>query len=155
MTLRLSPRAAWRDPLVIDEVVVEGALVRVELHGQRTNLRALHDHAVAALAPPPGTCSRRFRIGRLRFVEARSSVPAPLSGWPRVTVPIKDLERRDVGAEEGATGAQLVGLIVRLIEPGLANALRSADFGRILGDGVANGADRVGAGWQKVKGIFR
>lgn len=155
VTVRLTPRAAWRDPLVVDDVTVEGALVRVELRGGRTNLQALRDHAVAALAPGPGSRPRRFVVGRLRFVEARSSVPAPVSGWPRLTVPIRHLELRDVGGEAGATGAQLVDVVARLIEPGLVNALRSTDFGRLLGEGAANGAGQVSAGWRRIRGLFR
>ncbi len=154
VTVRLAPRAAWRDPLVVDEVTVEGALVRVELRGGLTNLQALRDHAVAALAPGPGSRPRRFLVGRLRFVDARSSVPAPVSGWPRLTVPIRHLELRDLGGPGGVTGAQLVDVVARLIEPGLVNALRSTDFGRLLGEGVANGAGQVSAGWRAIKGIF-
>ncbi len=54
LTVRMAPRAAWRDPLVIDEVLVQGAFVRVELRDKRTNLQALHAHALAALATPRG-----------------------------------------------------------------------------------------------------
>jgi hypothetical protein len=75
-------------------------------------------------------------------------------GRPRLTVPVKDLELRDVGGEAGATGAQLADLIARLMEPGLANALRSANLGRILGDGAGAGTGKAKSGWQKVKGIF-
>lgn len=154
VTVRLAPRAAWRDPLVVDEVLVEGALVRVELRDKRTNLQALHDHAVDALSTPAGTKSRRVLIRRLRVSGARASAPAPVPGRPRLTVPVKDLELRDVGGATGATGAQLADLLVRLVEPGLANALRSANLGRILGDGADSGADGARSGWQKIKGIF-
>ena len=41
------------------------------------------------------------------------------------------------------------------MEPGLANALRSANLGRILGDGADSGADGARSGWQKIKGLFR
>ncbi len=154
VTVRLAPRAVWRDPLVIDEVLVEGALVRVELRDKRTNLQALHDHAVEALAAPAGTTPRRVVIRRLRVLGARASAPAPVPGRPRLTVPVKDLELRDVGGATGATGAQLADLVARLVEPGLANALRSANLGRILGDGADSGADGARSGWQKVKGLF-
>lgn len=154
VTARLAPRAVWRDPLVIDEVLVEGALVRVELRDKRTNLQALHAHAVAALAPAPGASSRRVLMRRLRVVGARASAPAPVPGRPRLTVPVKDLELRDVGGEGGATAAQLADLIARLIEPGLANALRSTDLAHILGSGADSGGEKAKSGWQKIKGIF-
>lgn len=154
LTVRMAPQAAWRDPLVIDEVVVQGARVQVELRDKRTNLQALHAHAVSALAPVPGAPSRRVLIRRLRVLGARASAPAPVPGRPRLTVPVKDLELRNVGGEAGATGAQLADLIARLMEPGLAGALRSANMGRILGDGAGAGGDKARSGWQKIKGIF-
>lgn len=155
VSVRLAPRALWRDPLVVDEIVVQGALVRVELRDKRTNLQALHEHALAALATPAGAKSRRVLIRRLRVLRARASAPAPVPGRPRLTVPVKDLELRDVGGATGATGAQLADLLARLVEPGLANALRSANLGRILGDGADSGADGARSGWQKIKGLFR
>ena len=154
LTVRMAPRAAWRDPLVIDEVLVQGAFVRVELRDKRTNLQALHAHALAALATPPGAKSQRVVIRRLRVLGARASAPAPVPGRPRVTVPVKDLELRDVGGERGVTGAQLADLIARLMEPGLGNALRNASLGRILGDGAGAGGDKAKSGWQKIKGLF-
>ncbi len=133
-----------------DEVLIQGALVRVDLRDKRTNLQALHEHALAALAPAPGARSRRVLVRRLRILGARASAPAPVPGQPRLTVPVRDLELRDLGGENGVTGSQLADLVARLLEPGLANALRSADLGRILG----GGADKARSGWQKIKGVF-
>jgi hypothetical protein len=109
---------------------------------------------VSELAPVPAAPSRRVLIRRLRVLGARASAPAPVPGRPRLTVPVKDLELRNVGGETGATGAQLADLIARLMEPGLANALRSANLGRILGDGACAGSDKARSGWRKIKGIF-
>ncbi len=154
VSVRLAPRAVWRDPLVVDEVRVEGALVRVELRDKRTNLQTLHDQALAALAAPAGTRPRRVVLRRLRVLGARASAPAPVPGKPRLSVPVKDLELRDVGGDSGVTGAQLADLVAHLMEPGLGNALRSASLGRILGDGADSGAEGARSGWQKIKGIL-
>jgi hypothetical protein len=64
-------------------------------------------------------------------------------------VPLKDLELRDVGREQGGlTPSQVVQLVARLMEPGARNALRSTDVRRLGGEGAQSAGRRL-------RGLFR
>jgi len=145
LRVRATPRDLTGDPLVVEEIVISGALVSVDARDGLTNLRALHLRARAATAGQEG---RRIRVKRLRILGARARSAAPGIGGPRVTVPVRDFEVGDLGGGQGATPAQLADAILKLVEPGVGNALRRADA---LG---ATGS-ALGKAGAKVKGIFR
>jgi hypothetical protein len=143
--VRATPGGLLGDPLVVEEIVVSGALVSVLSREGRTNLRALHQRARAATGASEG---RRIRVKRLRILGSRATSAPPGIGGPRLTVPVRDFEVRDLGGTRGATPAQLADAVLKLVEPGIGNALRRTDA-----LGATGGAlDKAG---DAIKGLFR
>jgi len=124
VSVRLTARGLSGDPLVIEEIRVSDATVRIDAKGGRTNLRALHDRATGAAG---GASGRRVVIRHVRVSGARATASAPGIGGPRFTVPIRDFELHDVGGRDGATSAELADVLLKLVEPSAGNALRHAD----------------------------
>jgi hypothetical protein len=142
--VRVSPQGLLGDPLVVEEIAVSDVLVRVDALDGRTNLQALHQRARRAAG---GDTGRRLLIRRFRVSRARATAAAPGIGGPRVTVPIKDFELRELGGPRGATHAQLADTVLKLVEPSVANALRRADPAGAFGAAVGKAA-------EKIKGLF-
>jgi hypothetical protein len=145
LRVRVTPRGLAGDPLVVEEIVISGALVSVDAREGLTNLRALHQRARAATAGQEG---RRIRVKTLRILGARARSAAPGIGGPRVTVPVRDFEVSDLGGGQGATPAQLADAVLKLVEPSVGNALRRADALGAAGSAL----DKAGAA---IKGLFR
>lgn len=149
LRVSVSRRALGQDPLTVDAIEASGVLVQVEAAGGLTNLEALRRNAQAFAASQQGPDPRRVLVRLLRVRGSRASAELPVPGRPRATVPLKDLELRDVGREHGGlTPSQVVQLVARLMEPGARNALRSTDLRRLGGQGAQ-------ATGRKLRGLFR
>lgn len=156
LTLRIAPRSLRAAVVEVEELVVQGAALRVEGSARGTNWQALLRHAQERLGAREGSAPLRLIVRRFSVRAARASASAPLPGRPRLTVPLKDLELRDVGtATGGVTPRELVGILARLLEPGLKNALHSSDLGGLLGDGAGDAAGKAGSAIDKLKEVFR
>jgi hypothetical protein len=136
------------DLVTITDVAAEGLEIRYSRSGDEANLDVIEAN-LGAFLEEKGLGSRpHMRIAHLEARHATATAPV-LAG--NASVPLEDVEYRDLGDSEGGLPPPaLVGAVFDLMEPSLANALAHTDYGGLL----RKGARGIGSAAQKLKGLF-
>lgn len=121
--VHVAPRSILSSIVEVPEVAVDGLFLWLEKAGGKTNLEVFKERVFARLDEAPS--SRRVVILRLSVHRGRVST-APLGH--RMTVPLKDVELRNLGRDKGGLGGrELADLLFRMADPNVGNAIHNVN----------------------------
>lgn len=125
LQLRLNARSLLEEPIIIENVEVADAVLRIEQTGTRNNLRVLLDNLQRDAEPQPEEPGggQRVVVERFALTDANASVSiADLDEQRSADIP--DIVLTDIGQKTGgATGAELAR---QVLEPVIRRALESS-----------------------------
>jgi len=160
--LKIDLASLARDPVIVEELIVERPRIRYEFGDAGTNVGTIQGNAERYSADSEPAAGPKLVIKHLYFRDGEVTVAGARLLKQGLSVPLPDVHMTDVGAgPAGATPAAVTREIVRGLGRRVVTAVAALDLGdkaRDAGRAVATGAERTGdaakrAG-QKVKGLF-
>lgn len=141
------------DVITVDEIAAERVEVHFSRADGRTNLDAIEHNITAELRTRGLVAKPRVIITRLAASGGRATASALVG---RVTVPLEDIEYRDIGRKEnGLPPPALTAEFFDLMEPSLGKALAHTDYGGLFGKGAKGVGRGVKKAVRKLKGLFK
>lgn len=141
-----------RNPLLLREVRIVAPEVYMETKEGQSNLEKIQQHALRVTArrekPDPNGkgANKKVIVNRLTVEGAKLHVKAALLGGNNVTLPVPDIELRDLGkGTSGLTIAEVTSTVLGQMLNGVGRALQG------MGANVGTGIGNLGS---KLKGIF-
>jgi hypothetical protein len=87
---------------VIEELVLDGAVINAEQRSNASNLTDIQKHATASSGEPPAGEPGRIVVERFRVRDARVLLTSEYLGSPE-ELPLRDIVVQDIGGATGAT----------------------------------------------------
>ncbi|MFA6316531.1 MAG: AsmA family protein [Elusimicrobiota bacterium] len=150
------------DRVKVHEVVVDGPEITMEMVSGGSNLsrlqRNVESFVPAGAAAPESKPSEpakqtRLEVGLFKVTNGKVHLSMGLLGGKSVTLPLPDIELRDIGKNQGgASVKETVAAMMGAVTKGAAKAAVGA--GGLLKDGGEAGATAAAGASKFVKGIF-
>lgn len=174
MRVSLDPMSLLSDKIAIHEIVITAPEITYELGPGGSNIVGLQKNVgqfTGAGAATAGTKSpqtqgggKRVTIDRLRVENAKVRVSAAVLKGESVTVPLPNLDLKDIGKEKGGEGASLasvVEMVLKEVNRNAAKAVANIDL-KELAEKAQKEAEKakreaegaVGGVGEKLKGLF-
>lgn len=151
----LKPRSLFSDKIVIRRVNVVAPEITYEGGLQNSNLKKIMDNIQAATGGPsaatPGTePGKKLQIDEFTLTGGKVSVSTGLLGGKPVSVPLPDIQLRDLGTgPEGITGAEVMRRVFSELQ-GKVTASVAGIAGKVGQQAIDNATD---VGKSATKGI--
>ena len=141
------------DVIVIRKIAIVAPDVIYEKGDTMTNFDALQKNIAQYLGPQekpkPGEKEKKFIVQEFSIRDAKAQASAAFMGGKTVTVPLPDIQLRDLGkAKGGATAGELAAEMTAAVKAKLTGAVSFDSLMKSAG----NALDKAG---QAIKGLFK
>lgn len=162
ISMTLDIGSLTRDVIVIKNISIKSPEVIYELSGSGSNLDAIQRNVDRYMQAHGGgkaqgqgedeSAGKKLVIENLVITDATARVSATIVRDKDLTVPLPDLQLRDIGKQSnGATAGQVVKQVLGALSRSAASAVAEANLGRAA-ETITKGA---GPAVEKLKGLFK
>jgi uncharacterized protein involved in outer membrane biogenesis len=122
IALQIDPLSITGDVIVINEVLVDGAVLTAEQKGLNTNLKDLLNNIEAAAGPPPASkpaeedpaANIRLMVEKFSFVNSSATVVT--EQWGEKSLDVPNIVMNDIGDKEtGLTPQELANIMTKTL----------------------------------------
>lgn len=157
--VRVRLRSLFSDTVVVERVLVRGAVATYELGPGGSNVGVIQRKAEAfvggggAPAPKGGKSAKKLLIKDFRFEGGRARLSAAILGGNSLEADIPDLHLKNIGGDSGTSPARAGAELLKAVTGGVAKA--GLGLGKDLGAAAGGAVKAAGKAFSGLKGLFK